>query len=136
MGNLIIFLKVMLVSSITSVLVSPTSLNTPGILFLLVLPGGEELLSGWTPSDCSGGGGVYCRESALLSFCHTECHFPRGTHHSKPKYLQAHILKSTSQPSFVPCRGRCEAFLAQSRLAQQDERRREEVKGKVRQTQG
>ena len=133
MGNLIIFIKVMLVSSIMSALVSPTSLNTPGILSLPVLPGERTYCHA---------GLLQIGEGLLLRVC-TPVILPNRVAFSpwdspvhNQIFTEAHILKSTSPLSFVPCRGRCEAFLAQSNLAQHGKRGREEVKRRVRETQG
>lgn len=138
MGNLIIFTKVMLVSSIMSALVSPTSLNTPGILLLPVLPGERNCCHAGLLQIARGGAvGLLLRVCTPVISPNRVAFSPHETHRGQNQiFTEAHILKSTSPPSFVPCRGRCEAFLAQSNLAQQGERGREEVKSRLRETQG
>lgn len=127
----------MLVSSISSVLVSPTSLNTPGILFLLVLPGERNYCRvGLLQITVAVEGGLPSRLGPPVILPYRVAFSSRYSQRHNQIFTEAHIFKSTSQPSFVACRGRCEAFLAQSWLAQQDERGREEVKEKVRETQG
>lgn len=90
--------------SISSVLVSPTSLNTPGILLPLVLPGGgEELLSGWTPLDYNRGGEGWWLLSTVF------CYFtipsgippPRGTHQGTTKYLQRHTFLNPHRSHYL-----------------------------------
>lgn len=80
-----------------------------------VARGGEELLSGWTPLDYNRGGEGWWLLSTVF------CYFtipsgipppPGDSPRHNQIFTEAHILKSTSQPLFVPRRDRFEVFLA------------------------
>lgn len=59
-------------------------------------------------------GGVVVTVYSLLLFHHTEWHppLPGDSPRHNQIFTEAHILKSTSQPLFVPRRDRFEVFLA------------------------
>lgn len=81
----------MLVLSTASVLVSPTSQNTPGILFLSLSAGERSSCHAGPPQIAVG-------ESALTLFNQTQEHFPRGLVQAQHNqiFTEAQILKSTS----------------------------------------
>lgn len=111
----------MLVSSILSVLVSPASLKTPGILILLVLPGERNYCqAGFLQITVvmRGAVGGYCFESQLKCYCAIQSGiFPMGLTETQANICRdTQTLGSTSQPSLVAYR--CEAVLAQSEVAQ------------------
>lgn len=83
----------MLVSSITSVLVSPTLLNTPGILFLLVLPRGERnYCQAGLLQIAAGGLGVTVESQPSCHFAMQSVIFPAGLTKANPNIYRYTFL--------------------------------------------
>lgn len=127
----------MLLSSLcSSVLVAPTSLNTPGILFLPVLPKGRREEKNYCQAgllqitvEREEGGGLPSRESGLLLFSPHQVAFSTwdSPRHSQI-FTEADVLKST-WPAIIcaPAEADVKRSWHRAGLAQRGERGREEA---------